>query len=64
MIRPIKRGNTVRIKTEWRDPGDADFTWIALEDEDGDRVRIAPIMEDTQFPPSYVVTTTMIERAD
>ena len=64
MTTPIKRGDRVSIKPEWQDPGDNEFAWVALEDEHGDRVRIAPIMEDTQFPPSYVVTTTMIERAD
>lgn len=36
----IKAGDEVRIKKEWQDPGDDSITWIALEDEDGGRVKI------------------------
>jgi len=61
MTTTIKRGDTVRIKPQWQDPGDADFTWVALEDEHGDRVRIAPEMADIEFQPNYVVTTDMLE---
>ncbi len=59
--RPIKRGDHVRIKPEWRDPGDEEYIWIAIENEDGGRVRIAPIM-DLPIPPNHVVTTEMVER--
>ncbi len=61
--RPIKRGDYVCIKPEWRDPGDDEYIWIAIEDEDGGRVRIAPIME-LPIPPNQVVTTNMIEHAN
>lgn len=60
MKRPIKRGDRIRIRPEWRDPGDDDFIWIALEDEGGGRVRIAALM-DWPIPPHQVVTTNMIE---
>ena len=63
MTKPIKRGDRVRIKPQWQDPGDEEFTWVALEDEDDGRVRIAPVMPGMNYPPHYVVTTAMIERA-
>ena len=58
--RPIRRGDRIRIRPEWQDPGDADIEWIAIEDEDGGRVRIAPLL-DLPFPGNQVVTTEMIE---
>ena len=61
--RPVRRGDRVRIKRGWRDPGDEDFDWIALEDEDGGRVCIAPVM-GLPIPPRQVVATDMIERID
>ena len=57
----IQRGDRIRIKPEWRDPGDEEFIWMALEDENGGRVRIAPVME-LPYLPNQVVTTDMIER--
>ncbi len=64
MTNSIKRDDRVRIKPEWQDHGDDELTWIALEDEDGGRVRIAPVMPDMSYPPNYIVTTDMIERVD
>jgi len=61
MKRPIRRGDRLRIRPEWRDAGDEAFDWFALEDEDGGRVLIAPLI-DLPIPPRQVVTTDMIER--
>ena len=36
----IKAGQTVNIKAEFQDAGDESITWIAIEDEDGGRVKI------------------------
>ena len=60
----IRRGDRLRIRPEWQDPGDDEFTWIALEDEDGGRVRIAPLMPELNFPPNQVVTTGMVEQVE
>lgn len=57
----IKKGDTVVIKPEWRDAGDEDFHWIALEDEDGGRVRIGPTDTGMAIHPSYVIETSMLE---
>jgi len=35
MTTMIKKGDRIRIKPEWQDPGDDKFIWVALEDEDG-----------------------------
>jgi hypothetical protein len=59
----IRKGDTIRIKPEWQDPGDEKFVWVALEDEDGGRVRIAPINTGLAIPPNQVVNTNMVELA-
>ena len=59
--RPIRRGDRIAIRPEWRDPGDGDVQWVALEDEDGGRVRIQPLL-DLPIRPNQVVTTGMVER--
>ena len=59
----IRKGDTIRIKPEWQDPGDDKFHWIALEDEDGGRVRIAPTNTGLNIPPNQVVDTNMVELA-
>lgn len=56
----IKKGDIVKIRPEWQDPGDDKFTWVAIEDEDGGRVRITPVDTGLRFPPNQVVTTDML----
>ena len=51
----------MRIRPEWQDPGDGEFEWYAIEDEDGGRVCIRPVM-DLPIPPNSIVTTKMVER--
>lgn len=60
-MKTIQRGDAVRILPQWQDPGDDKLTWIALEDEDGGRVRISPINSGMTIPPNYVVHTDMLE---
>jgi len=57
----FKKGDTVRIKTEWQDAGDETMHFIAIEDEDGGRVRIAATNTGFKFPPNQVVETNMLE---
>lgn len=57
----IKKGDRVKIKPEWQDKGDDLFLWIAIEDEDGGRVRISPIGTGLQLTPNQVVKTSMLE---
>jgi hypothetical protein len=60
MNRNIRKGDRLRIKPEWRDQGDEKIVWIAIEDEDGGRVRIQPQL-DMPIRPNQVVTTEMVE---
>ena len=48
----IKKGQRVRIRPEWQDPGDDQITWIAAEDEDGGRVLIIAQL-GMRMNPSY-----------
>lgn len=57
----IRAGTQVRIRPEWQDPGDEQVIWVALEDEDGGRVRIEPANLGLPFPPNQVVETRMLE---
>lgn len=59
----IRKGDRVFIKPEWQDAGDDQFIWIALEDEDGGRVRISPIngVWLAGAPTNQVVETSMLE---
>jgi hypothetical protein len=59
----IRKGDTIRIRPEWQDPGDEKFVWVALEDEDGGRVCIAPINTGLAFPPNQIVNSNMVELA-
>lgn len=60
----IKAKDIVRIKPEYQDEGDDSLVWIALEDEDGGRVRIAPLNTGMKFPPNQVINTDMLDKAD
>jgi hypothetical protein len=60
----IKAKDIVRIKPEFQDKGDNSFVWVALEDEDGGRVRISPINTGLSLPPNQVVSTSMLVSND
>lgn len=60
-MRTIHAGDTVRLLPQWQDPGDAALHWIALEDEAGGHVRIAPINTGLSIAPQYVVRVDMLE---
>ncbi len=56
----IKTGQQVIIKPEFQDFGDDGLVWIAVEDEDGGRVRIEA---KVGFPinPQYVVKVEWLQ---
>jgi hypothetical protein len=58
--RKIKAGDVVTIRPEWRDKGDEAICFVAIEDEDGGRVRIEAQL-GLAFNPNEVVTTDMLE---
>lgn len=56
----IRKGDTVTIKPEWQDPGDSEFRWIAVDDEEGGRVSIMPVDTGLAIPPVQTVTVDML----
>jgi hypothetical protein len=60
----IKAKDILKIKPEYQDKGDETIVWVALEDEDGGRVRIAALNTGMSFPPNQIVSTMMVEKAD
>lgn len=60
----IKARDVVRIKPEYQDEGDDSLVWMALEDEDGGRVRISPLNTGMKLPPNQVVSIEMLVKAN
>jgi len=60
----IKKNDIIRIRPEFQDEGDDSLIWIALEDEDGGRVRIAAVNTGLKFPPNQIVKTEMVDKAE
>lgn len=58
----IRKGDRIVYKPEWRDPGDEHITFVALEDEDGGRVRVGALLDGWDFVPNQVVLVDWIER--
>lgn len=55
----IRKGDLVCFKPEWRDPGDQGRWSIAVEDQDGDRVRVEAQL-DLFLNPQSVVEVSML----
>ena len=58
----IKRGDVVTFKPQWQDPGDHAVKFIAIEDEDGGRVKVQTQL-GLPFNPVSVVLVEWIDRA-
>ena len=57
---PIRAGEQVFIKPEFQDAGDSKTVWIAVEDEDGGRVKIEAQL-DMPINPTQVINVDMLE---
>lgn len=57
----IKKGDKVKIKKEWLEPGEEKFEYIAVDNEEKGRVGIKAINTGLSFPPVNVVMRTMLE---
>lgn len=57
----IRKGDSVKIKPEWQDPGDDKLEWIATDDEDKGRVTIMPTNTGLAIPPLQTVDVAMLE---
>jgi hypothetical protein len=59
----IKQGQPVTIKPSFRDDGDETVTFIAMADQDGDRVLIGALGVLHTFTPTQVVRVFMLDVA-
>ena len=57
----LVKGDIVKIKAEYQDPGDEAFTWVACDDEEKGRVMISPVDIGLPLPPKQVVNVDMLE---
>lgn len=56
----IRKGDRLKIKAEWQDAGDEGIVFVAVEDQDGDRIRMEaqvglPINPQSVVPVAMVV---------
>ena len=63
IFQTIAAGDQVFIKPEFQDEGDDQFIWQAIEDEDGGRVKIAPVNIGLPIIPNQIIETRMLVEA-
>ncbi len=60
----FKKNDLVEILPEFQDPGDNEFQWVVLEDEEKGRVDISPVDIPMDIKPRYTVLTSQIRHKD
>ncbi len=58
----ILKGDIVKIRPQWQDKGDAEYTWVARNDEEKGRVDISALELRAGIWPMQTVTVDMIEK--
>lgn len=62
--REIKRGEIVRIREEWLDPGeDGSITYVVLEDRGNGRVLVQALGTGLPLAPTYVYDVAWLHYA-
>jgi hypothetical protein len=61
---PLKKGERIRIKPEWQDPGDDKREWFTYDDEQNGRVGIFTPRPGMAFQPWQCVSSYMVERVN
>lgn len=59
--RPFLKGQIVKIRSEYQDDGDNEFTWVVLADEEKDRVDITAIDSTLKIKPIHTVKVEWID---
>jgi hypothetical protein len=54
-------GDTVRILPQYQDPGDDEFTWIVVGDEEKGRVDVSPVSIQLKVKPVYTLEVVQVE---
>lgn len=62
-MKPVQKGDVVKLRPEYRDKGDEGITFIATENEDRGRVRVMAQL-GLSVNPTYVVTVSMLQEVD
>ena len=57
----LKKGTVIRIKKEYQDHGDNQFSWVTMSDEEKGRVDIAAFPCDWSIIPIQTVRTEWLE---
>lgn len=60
-MKSFKKGDVIEILPEYQDKGDAEFTWVVIEDEEKGRVTISPIDSKLTIKPTYVMQASFIK---
>lgn len=61
VIRKFLKGDVVKVRPEFQDEGDDDFTWVVVSDEEKGRVDISAIDSPLTIKPIHIVQTEWIE---
>ena len=61
--RPFLKGDIVKILPEFQDPGDDEYTWVVMTDEEKGRVDICPIDIQMNIKPWSTVEAAWIVRS-
>jgi hypothetical protein len=50
-----QKGDRIDILPQWQDPGDGNYVWVAIDDEENGKVTISPISMDVAIKPCTTV---------
>jgi hypothetical protein len=59
--KPFLKGTVVKIRPEFQDEGDHEFTWVVLADEEKGRVDISAIDSHLSIRPIHTVKVEWLE---
>lgn len=57
------KGQVVKIRPEFQDDGDDEYTWVVLKDEEKGRVDISAIDSLLRIKPIHTVQVEWLERS-
>lgn len=60
-VRKFLKGDKVKIRPEFQDAGDDEFTWVAVTDEEKGRLDISAIDSPLIIKPIHTVQAEWIE---
>ena len=59
----LLKGQVVKIRPEFQDEGDDEYTWVVLNDEEKGRVDISAIDSLMKIKPIHTVQVELLERS-